>query len=102
MPVNASGKNTNSAFLPRSARNVTGCPFWSFSVKSGASAPALITTTGSLRLRLDEATGDPVAEVRRRRLHQPRGGRRLGDLRWLYVSRLAGLGCDHPDDAVLR
>ena len=44
MPVNASGKNTSSTFLtPRKLLSVTGWPFWSLSVKSGASVPASST-----------------------------------------------------------
>src|SRR5689334_12531289 len=103
MPVKANGKNTSSTvFSPRKSLRVTGCPFWSLSVKSGASAPtsSMLAPPRGLGLGLHQPAGDPAAEVRRGGLHQPRGGRRLGDLRGLYVPRLAGLRGDHPDDAV--
>src|SRR6201995_3014295 len=108
MTVKASGKNTRSTFLaPRNDLSSTGWPCWSLSVKSGASVPtpnisfctsrkrSSLVPSGGLRLRLDEPAGDPVAELRGRRLHKPCGGRRLGVVRELAVPWLPRVGRDH-------
>ena len=48
MPVKASGKNTSSTFfLAAKSLSVTGWPFWSLRVKSGASVPTATVTNAS-------------------------------------------------------